>query len=99
MKTWLNWFAAWVATAFQTPGREFDPQLLLQPGGSVLAVVLWLFTKATIGTRSVTGLRAKSKKLPATKMSSAAGDALATSLPIRNDNTGLKVVANMTHCG
>ena len=98
MKTWLNGFAAWAAAAFQTPGREFDPDLLLQPGGSVLAGVLWLCTKATIGTRSATRLRAKSKKLPATKMSSVAGDALATNLPNRIDNTGLKVIANWTNC-
>jgi hypothetical protein len=99
MKSWLQWGAAWAAAALQTPGREFDPELLLQPGGSVLAVVLWLCTKATRGTRSAAGLRAKSKELPATKKNSTAGDALATSLPNRIANTGLKVISNLTHRG
>jgi hypothetical protein len=99
MKTWLNGFAAWAAAAFQTPGREFDPDLLLQPGGSVLAIVLWLYTKATMGGRSDPGLGAKRTKLPAKLMSAAAGDALATNLPSRLDNTGLKVIANWTSRG
>jgi hypothetical protein len=99
MRSWLHWFAAWLATAFQTPGHEFDPELLLQPGGSVLAVALWLYTKAAMGTRPATGLLAKPQKLPATKMSSATRDPLATSSPNRIDNTRLKVVANWTDCG
>jgi hypothetical protein len=66
MKTWLNWFAAWTAVAFQTAGREFDPELLLQPGGSVLAIVLWLCTRATMGGRSAARPSARSKKLAAT---------------------------------
>jgi hypothetical protein len=99
MKTWLHWFAAWLAAAFQTPGREFDPELLLQPGGSVLAVALWLYTKATTGTRSPTGPRAKAQKLPPMQRSSATSDALATSSPNRIDITRLKIVANRTNCG
>jgi len=99
MKTWLNWCAAWVAFAIQRAGREFDPELLLQPGGSVLAVVLWLYAKAAIGTRPATAMRAKSRQVSAAKMSSTAVDALAANLPSRIDDTPSPVMANWTNCG
>jgi|ERR1700722_7469517 hypothetical protein len=99
MKSWLHWFAAWLATALQTPGQEFDPELLLQPGGSVLAVGLWLYTKATMGTWAAAGLLSKSKKLPAAQMSFTTDDSLTTNFPDRIDNTRLKVVADWTNCG
>src|ERR1700689_1880823 len=89
MKTWLNWFAAWTAVAFQTAGREFDPELLLQPGGSVLAIGLWLLIRATMGKASAARLSARARKAAAT----------AANLPKRTDDTGLQVIANSANCG
>jgi hypothetical protein len=73
-------------------------ELLLQPGGSVLAVALWLYTKAKTGARSATGLLAESKLL-ATKMSSPTGGPRATHLAERLDHKGSKVVAHWSNCG
>jgi hypothetical protein len=46
MKIPLTAYAAWVTAAFQTIGRDFDAELLLRPGGSMVAIVVWLYAKA-----------------------------------------------------
>jgi hypothetical protein len=63
MKIHLERYAAWAAVAFQTIGRDFDAELLLRPGGSIIAIVVWLYTKAnTIALRFGRHLGAKARK-------------------------------------
>jgi hypothetical protein len=63
MKIHLERYAAWAAVAFQTIGRDFDAELLLRPGGSIIAIVVWLYTKAnTIALRFGIHLGAKARK-------------------------------------
>jgi len=38
-------YATRLALAFQNIGAEVDPDILQLPGGSVIATLLWLYTK------------------------------------------------------
>jgi hypothetical protein len=69
MKIHLEGYAAWVTAAFQTMGRDFDPELLLRPGGSMIAIVVWLYAKAnTIALRLGIHFGAKARKPRSTNL-------------------------------
>ena len=69
MKIHLEGYAGWVSAAFQTMGLSFDPELLLWPGGSMIATVLWLYAMArTIALRFGIRLGAKSRRARSTML-------------------------------
>ncbi len=45
MKEQLESYAARIAAQIQHVGTEVDPEILQLPGGSVIATLLWLYTK------------------------------------------------------
>jgi hypothetical protein len=44
-------YAARIAVRIQHLGSEVDPELLQLPGGSVIATLMWLYTKGTVVLR------------------------------------------------
>ena len=63
MRIHLEGYAGWVTAAFQPLGLNFDPELLLWPGGSMIATVLWVYAMAkTIALRFGLRLGAKSRQ-------------------------------------
>jgi len=72
MKIRLGWYAASMTVAFQNMARDFDVELLLWPGGSIIATVLWLYAKAlTIAGRFGIHLAAKSRSTRSAKFNAA----------------------------
>jgi hypothetical protein len=47
----LESYAARIATRIQTVGAEVDPDILQLPGGSVIATLLWLYSKGVVCLR------------------------------------------------
>lgn len=43
MKTWMESYAAKLTVGVQTLGVGLDPDVLMMPGGSIMALVLWLY--------------------------------------------------------
>lgn len=41
-------YAARLAVRIQNVGAEVDPEILQLPGGSVIATLLWLYTKGAV---------------------------------------------------
>lgn len=68
MKIHLEGYAGWVSTAFQTMSLNFDPELLLWPGGSMIATALWLYAMAKKITLRF-GIRLGAKSRPAQRCS------------------------------
>jgi hypothetical protein len=72
MKIRLGWYAASMTIAFQNMTRDFDAELLLWPGGSIVATLLWLCAKAsTIAGGFGMPLAAKSRSTPSAKFNAA----------------------------
>jgi hypothetical protein len=51
MKEQLESYAARIAAQIQTVGAEVDPDILQLPGGSVIATILWLYSKGAVAFR------------------------------------------------
>jgi hypothetical protein len=47
----LESYAARIATRIQSVGAEVDPEILQLPGGSVIATLLWLYSKGKVCLR------------------------------------------------
>jgi hypothetical protein len=47
----LESYAARIAARIQNVGAEVDPDLLQLPGGSVIATLLWLYSKGVVCLR------------------------------------------------
>jgi hypothetical protein len=43
MKNWMESYAAKLTAGVQTIGVGLDPEVLMLPGGSIMALVLWLY--------------------------------------------------------
>ena len=43
MKHWMESYAARLTAGVQTIGVGLDPEVLMLPGGSIMALVLWLY--------------------------------------------------------
>jgi predicted NBD/HSP70 family sugar kinase len=43
MKHWMESYAAKLTAGVQTIGVGLDPEVLMLPGGSIMALVLWLY--------------------------------------------------------
>jgi hypothetical protein len=43
MKSWMESYAAKLTAGVQTIGVGLDPDVLMMPGGSIMALVLWLY--------------------------------------------------------
>jgi hypothetical protein len=52
MLNFIESSAGRMAARIQSIGVNFDPDVLLLPGGSVLAVFLWLYANAMVTLRS-----------------------------------------------
>jgi hypothetical protein len=46
MKTQIESWAAWVLVRIQIAAANLDPEVLQWPGGSVIALLLWLYVVA-----------------------------------------------------
>jgi hypothetical protein len=46
MKTQIETWAAWVLVRIQIATANLDPEVLQWPGGSVIALLLWLYVVA-----------------------------------------------------
>jgi len=46
MKTQIEWWAAWVVVRIQIATAILDPEVLQWPGGSVIALLFWLYVVA-----------------------------------------------------
>lgn len=51
MKDQIESYAARLAFRIQSAGADWDPEILQLPGGSVIAALLWLYTKASVALR------------------------------------------------
>ena len=40
--------AVWLAARFQSVAASFDPEVLQWPGGSFIAIFLWLYATVTV---------------------------------------------------
>jgi predicted NBD/HSP70 family sugar kinase len=43
MKNWMESYAAKLTAGVQTIGFGLDPEVLMLPGGSIMALVFWLY--------------------------------------------------------
>jgi hypothetical protein len=48
MNHFIESSASRIAAGIQTIGASFDPEVLSLPGGSVIAVCLWLYTRTML---------------------------------------------------
>jgi hypothetical protein len=48
MKNFIESSAGRIAARIQSVGGSFDPEVLSLPGGSVIAVLLWLYAASTV---------------------------------------------------
>ena len=48
MKQPIESWATWVAANIQIVGANFDPAVLQWPGGSLIAIFLWLYATVTV---------------------------------------------------
>ncbi len=55
MKTWMESYAAKLTAGVQTIGVGLDPDVLMMPGGSIMALVLWLYEHRPHGRASPLG--------------------------------------------
>ena len=51
MKEQLQSCAALIAARIQNVSSDMDPEILQLPGGSVIATLLWLYTKGWVAIR------------------------------------------------
>ncbi len=51
MKEQLHSYAARLAARLQNVGANVDPELLQLPGGSIIATLLWIYTKSASAIR------------------------------------------------
>jgi hypothetical protein len=51
MKEQLQSCAALIAARIQNVSSDMDPEILQLPGGSVIATLLWLYTKGRVAFR------------------------------------------------
>jgi hypothetical protein len=67
MKQLIESGAARIAAGMQNVGANFDFELLSLPGGSLMAVVLWLYasTMATVTRRGIRNRELSTIRLPA----------------------------------
>jgi hypothetical protein len=40
--------AGWIVARVQSIGSSFDPEVLSLPGGSIIAILLWLYAASTM---------------------------------------------------
>ena len=52
MKSWMESYAAKLTAGVQTIGVGLDPEVLMMPGGSFMALVLWLYEHRPHGKAS-----------------------------------------------
>ena len=48
MKNFIESSAGRIAARIQSVGGSFDPEVLSLPGGSIIAVLLWLYAASTV---------------------------------------------------
>jgi hypothetical protein len=62
MKTQIALWAAWILVRIQIVTANLDPEVLQWPGGTVIALLLWLYVVArpfwSVGARGPAALRA-----------------------------------------
>jgi len=51
MKEQFESYAARIAARIQNVGADVDPEILQLPGGSVIATLLWLYSKGAVAFR------------------------------------------------
>jgi hypothetical protein len=48
MKQQIELGVMWIAARIQIVGANFDPEVLQWPGGSLIAIFLWLYATVTV---------------------------------------------------